>query len=274
MLAQQKGVTTMALTDINNTSACLDFVRLAPKYHIKPILGIDFRKGALQQFIMLAKNNEGFMHINRYLSLFLHSKENITPRAKPLPNTFVIYPFADFKGTELSENEFLGVRIEDINRLKFSPWKDCLEKLVILHTVSFQNKKGFNTHRLLRAIDNNTLLSKLPPSEQGIENDTFILQTELETAFQDFPKLIENTHNLLAECSIHFDFSKEIPNNQTSYTNNETLDFRLLKKLAYGGITYRYGIPNDNVLSRIRKELNIIQQKGFVSYFLINWKIL
>ena len=38
--------------------------------------------------------------------------------------------------------------------------------------------------------------------------------------------------------------------------------------------TYRYGVPNDNVLSRIKKELDIIQQKGFVSYFLINWKIL
>jgi DNA polymerase-3 subunit alpha len=143
-----------------------------------------------------------------------------------------------------------------------------------MQTVTFINKKGFNTHRLLRAIDNNTLLSKLPLSEQTSEADLFLSSEELETAFQDFPKLLENTRNLLAQCNIDFDFSKETPNNQHSYTNNEALDFRLLKKLAYGGITYRYGVADDNVLSRIKMELDIIQQKGFVSYFLINWKIL
>jgi len=274
ILAQQQGLSTLALTDINNTSACLDFVRLAPKYTIKPVLGIDFRNGAQQQFIMLAKNNEGFMGINKYLSYFLYSSEKIPNRAKSLPHTFVIYPYASFKGNDLSENEFLGVKIEDLNRLKFSPWKDRLEKLVILQTVTFLNKKGFNTHRLLRAIDNNTLLSKLPVLEQASESDIFLSSETLKIAFQDFPKLIENTQNLLAQCNVEFDFSKETPNNQHSYTNNEALDFRLLKKLAYDGIHYRYGIPDNNVLSRIKMELDIIHQKGFVSYFLINWKIL
>jgi DNA polymerase-3 subunit alpha len=274
ILAQQQGATAMALTDINNTSACLDFVRLAPKYNIKPVLGVDFRKGAQQQFVMLAKNNTGFMHINHYLSLFLHAKESVPKRAEILPDTFVVYPFIASEGDELSENEFLGVKIEDLNRLKFSPWKNRLEKLVILQTVTFLNKKGFNTHRLLRAIDNNTLLSKLPVSEQGSESNIFLSSEVIKEAFQEFPKLIENTQNLLDQCGIFFDFSKETPNNQHSYTNNEALDFRLLKKLAYGGIDYRYGIPNDIVLTRIKKELEIIQQKGFVSYFLINWKIL
>ena len=274
LLAQQRSLTALALTDINNTSACLDFVRLASKYNIKPVLGVDFRNGVQQQFVLLAKNNEGFMQINRYLSYFLHSEENIPERAKILANTFVIYPYATFKGDQLSENEFLGVKIEDLNRLKFSPWRNRLEKLVVLQTVTFINKKGFNTHRLLRAIDNNTLLSKLPLSEQGNERDLFLSSEALEIAFQEVPELLENTQDLLEKCNIDFDFSKEVPNNQHSYTNNEALDFRLLKKLAYGGVTYRYGVADDNVVSRIKMELDIIQQKGFVSYFLINWKIL
>ena len=40
-----KGFTNVALTDINNTSAAIDFVRLAEQYNIKPVLGIDFRNG-------------------------------------------------------------------------------------------------------------------------------------------------------------------------------------------------------------------------------------
>ena len=39
--AQQMGVSAMALTDINSTSASLDFVRLSEKYKLRPILGVD-----------------------------------------------------------------------------------------------------------------------------------------------------------------------------------------------------------------------------------------
>lgn len=281
LLSQGKnsGEVSMALTDINSTSACLEFVRLSSEYNVKPVLGVDFRNGAKQQFIILAENNDGFQNINEYLSEFLLQQSEdknleIPSKAKRLPNTFVIYPFGTFDGEKLSENEFLGVKKEDINRLKFSKWKNRQEKLVVLQTVTFQNKKGFNTHRLLRAIDNNTLLSKLPTSEQGSENDTFISEENLKKSFEEFPQLIENTENLLKRCNIQFDFSKETTCNQKSYTTNEALDFRLLKKLAYAGIHYRYKRPGARVMIRMEKELGIIKEKGFVSYFLINWKIL
>ncbi|NND62256.1 MAG: DNA polymerase III subunit alpha [Flavobacteriaceae bacterium] len=272
---QDLGVSAFALTDINTTSACLEIARLSPKYNIKPSLGIDFRNSAKQQFILLAKNNEGFQHINRYLSEFLHEDDyKIPDRSKALPHTIVIYPFSKFEGETLLDHEFLGVKIEDLNRLKFSPWNKRLDKLVILQTVSFQNKKGYNTHRLLRSIANNTLLSKLPEEEQGSPNDLLCSPQKLEAAFSEFPELIENTQRLLELCKVEFDFSKETPNNQRSYTGNEGLDYRLLKKLTYRGLPYRYKRPGRRVLLRIEKELEIIRQKGFVSYFLINWKIL
>ena len=54
-IASENGVQTLALTDINNTSACLDIVRLSKKYKVKPVLGVDFRNRAQQQFILIAK---------------------------------------------------------------------------------------------------------------------------------------------------------------------------------------------------------------------------
>src|SRR5690606_34539463 len=69
-------------------------------------------------------------------------------------------------------------------------------------------------------------------------------------------------------------FSKKTSQNQKTYTGNEDLDFRLLKKLAYAGIPYRYKRPGERVLKRIEKELAVIKEKGFVSYFLITWKLL
>ncbi len=271
---QQLGIHTMALTDINSTSASLEFVRLSTKYKVKPVLGVDFRNGVQQQFVMLAQNNEGFYRINTYLSDFLHQDKYIIPeKAKQLKDTFVIYPFqSDLR--VLEENEFIGVKPSDLNQLKFSAWQDHLNKLVILKTVSFGDKKGFNAHRLLRAIDNNTLLSKLPASEQGDHVDVMLPEVLLKEIFRAYPQLIENTQKLSDSCHIDFDFSGKVPKNQKTYTKSEELDFKLLRKLAYKGLHYRYKRMGKRVFERLEKELTIIKEKQFVSYFLINWKVL
>ena len=67
-IAQQHGCTHFALTDINNTSGCLNFIRKAPDYGIIPSIGIDFRNGAEQCYVGLAKNNNGFLVLNNFLS--------------------------------------------------------------------------------------------------------------------------------------------------------------------------------------------------------------
>ncbi|WP_111682433.1 DNA polymerase III subunit alpha [Winogradskyella tangerina] len=276
-IASENGVQTLALTDINTTSACLDIVRLSKKYKVKPILGVDFRNKAQQEFILIAKNNQGFQNINDYLSTFLHD-QNLKIPERPdvdLEHCFVVYPYQKGKNFKLKANEFLGITPRDLNQLKFSKWNKHREKLVVLKTVSFQNKKGFNTHRLLRAIDNNTLLSKLPKSEEGNENDLMLPYNELCDLYSEFPGLIRTTERLMADCSISFDFENTTPKNQKTFTDSETSDYKLLEQLTYQGIPYRYGdAVDDKIYKRIEKELNIIKQKGFVSYFLINWKLL
>lgn len=77
--AQAAGVRVLALTDINSTSASLDFVRLAPQYGIRPVLGVDFRNGVQPLFVALAQNNDGYREINAYLSHFYAIK-------KPFPH--------------------------------------------------------------------------------------------------------------------------------------------------------------------------------------------
>ena len=277
-MAQQNGAQKFVLTDINNTSACLDFVRLAPKYGIEPVLGIDFRNRAIQQFVAIAKNNKGFEALNGYLSGFLHHGDEMPERADVLADTFVIYPFGNFKNNafNLLEHEFIGVAPKEITQLKFSKtWQRYLPKMVVLQTVSFKSKQDFNAHRLLRAIDNNTLLSKLSQSEEGLPEHKMLPVEELKTLYADFSTIVENTERLLDECSIDFELGQEVePKNQKSYTANEDLDFRLMRRLAYAGMTYRYKRPGKRIFSRLEKELEIIREKGFVSYFLINWKIL
>lgn len=275
-IASENGVQTLALTDINTTSACLDIVRLSKKYKVKPVLGVDFRNKAQQQFILIAKNNNGFKNINDYLSQFLHNHDLKIPERpeEVLDDCFVIYPYQKGKHFKLKPNEFLGIAPEDLNHLKFSKWNTLRDKLVVLKTVSFQNKKGFNTHRLLRAIDNNTLLSKLSKSEEGDETQIMLPYNQLCETYSEFPKLIRNTEQLLEDCTIDFDFENTASRNQKYLTKNEASDYEMLEKLTYKGINYRYGTDiEQKVYDRIKKELHLIKEKNFVSYFLINWKI-
>ena len=67
-LALANKQSSIALTDINNTSACLKFISKARDKNIKPVIGVDFRNGIQQCYIMLAKNNSGFLAINDFLS--------------------------------------------------------------------------------------------------------------------------------------------------------------------------------------------------------------
>lgn len=278
--ARESGIREMALTDINSTAGSLNFVRLSGEYDIRPILGIDFRNGAQQKFIGIAKDNQGFQELNEYLSIHLHAKEDFPDRGPEFKHAFTIYPFHFSFNLKLRKNEFLGVRPQDIIKLPMTKWKNRLDKLVILQTVSFRggedNKIHFNMHRLLRSIDNNMLLSRLPKEEEGNPNDIMHPVGELFEAYKDYPEIIVNTKKLLEECSIEFQFNDPINHqNLKVYANSEEEDVQLITELCYKGLPYRYGDhPDQKILDRLDMELEMIKSKGFVSYFLINWDIL
>src|SRR6476620_4845423 len=95
------GYRTFALTDINNTSAVLDTLRLTEGKPLKPVIGIDFRNGVAQQYVGLAQNNEGYKELNEHLSKHLHAAEDFQAIAPAFNNAYIIYPFATYKGWAL-----------------------------------------------------------------------------------------------------------------------------------------------------------------------------
>jgi len=270
--AQHKGVTSLALTDINNTSGCLDFIRLSPKYGIRPVVGIDFRNGVRQEFTGIARNQEGFRELNSFLSSCLQSGEAVIPEYAPsFQEAYIVYPLGKIKPENLRANEFIGVHPDELNKILFSKWKAFAHKFIAFPTVTFRNKKDFNAHRLLRAIGNNTLLSKLPLSEQGEEQSTLKTESELRSLYARFPELLSNADELLKNCSIHFDFGKS--KNKKTFTGSAEEDFKALTRLCDQGVIYRYGTGNATIQARLEKELMLIKQMDFVSYFLINHDI-
>ncbi|SDS46629.1 DNA polymerase III subunit alpha [Gramella sp. MAR_2010_147] len=276
-LAQKNGIKQFAVTDINNTSACLEFLKIAKEANFKALAGIDFRNGAQQQYVGIAKNNEGYRQLNEHLSNYIHAQKDFPAEAPFLPDCFIIYPLEKViskQKNDYQKNEFIGVSTESLRKLKFSAYRKLNDKLVVLQTVSFRNKRDYNAHRLLRAIDNNTLLSKLPESEQGSFYHQMIPPEDIEKEFEDFSHILENTQILMDACHVNFEFGKSQNRNLQVAGNSAEEDKERLINLCYEKLSDRYPEAKEEVHARLEKELRVIIELGFVSYFLINLSII
>jgi len=66
--ARAHGVDRLALTDINNTSGHLQFMKEAAAFGVTAVLGVDFRNRSKQLYIGLAQTEKGLTALNRFLS--------------------------------------------------------------------------------------------------------------------------------------------------------------------------------------------------------------
>jgi len=270
--AAAMNIPCLALTDINNTSGMIDFVKLCNERHIRPVGGVEFRNDNEYMFTGIAKNNEGFRELNEFITF-----HNLHGKAYPLTapgfeHVYVIYPFRKKAGGKLCANEYIGVRIGDTRKLFTSDFLSDQTRLVAHQPVTFAGKQEYFLHRNLRAVDNNILISHLKP-EQVAQPDEFLMPPEqLLKCYEDYPQIIRNTDHLLRQCEITFDY-QSIKNKKT-FTGSASDDRTLLEKLAMDGFEYRYGKSNPVALSRVRHELDVIHQLGFAAYFLIAWDII
>ncbi|MGB0849714.1 MAG: DNA polymerase III subunit alpha [Bacteroidia bacterium] len=267
----------IALTDINSTSGCLYFALECQNRGLPVVLGVDFRdkhSTAKQHFIAIAQNNIGFQNINTFLTEYL--LENSLPKRINIPLAYIIYPLKKAPKRRLRKNEYIGINHTELF-LYQTQYKErwAPEKCVALSPVTFRNKRDYNAHRLLRAIDKNTLLSMLSKEEQGETHHRFYDQPELQNLYAGYENLLKNTKELLSSCSLHFNFNDKTKlENKRTFTQTPKRDYELLQQLTKEGLKYRYGNNvSQEIKDRLAKELDVIHTCNFIPYFLINHNI-
>jgi DNA polymerase-3 subunit alpha len=268
-----KGTEVMALTDINNTSGVFDFYNQCNAVGIKPIIGIEFRNEDELVYVGLAKNNQGFQELNIHLSTHNAQKKPFAVSAPLFNEVYIIYPWGKKQPEELRENEFIGIRISDLTKLVASDLRKHQDKLIMFPAVTFKDKKGFNTHRLLRAIDKNTLLSRLEPESQASFEEIMLPVDQLMSLYGRYYKIISTTTRLIESCNIVFNLENK---SKKTFSRDKENDKLQLEKLAMEGLIKRYGTGNkyNQALNRVIKELEIINKQNFNANFLITWDIL
>jgi len=268
------GLGTAVLTDINNTSAAWEFVDYCRQAGVRPLLGIDFRNmeaNAACKYIGIAKDNEGFMELNIHLSHHLHTGEIFAERAPVFQKAFVIYPYRPRLLQTLKENEFIGIRPQDINRIIMEDEALLKKKAVALLPVSFNSKEDYYLHCLLRTMDRNTLLSKLQKTDAGTRHECAVTVPQYLDIYKHHPYLVANTQALMEQCTIDFDYKAH--KNKKSFLGSPEEDRELLLAECMKGLAYRYN--NDKEAeTRLLHEIDVIHQLQFTSYFLTVWDII
>jgi len=287
--------TAIALTDINNSTGIMDFAAACKENGIKPIAGIEFRRGDQLLYTGLARNNEGFRELNEFLTRHTLRNQPVPDRAPEFNDAVVVYPLVSAvrspqsskRGSEKREarseislprifatslpDVLIGVSPSDLNPIALSRHRHLLDRMIIMAPVTIADEQTWELHRNLRAIDHNILLTRLEPQQLASSDEVMRPLDELLEPFHEYPEIIRNTEKLIEACSIDFDF-RECKNKRT-FTGNVYDDQILLEKLSLDGLEYRYGKTNAEARKRIRHEIDIICRMGFAAYFLIAWDI-
>lgn len=263
-------IKTLVLTDINTVTAIYDFKKQCDEAGIKPVAGMEVRKDNRLLYIAIAREFSGIGEINRMMTAHNCDGADLPETAPAFENVSVIYPLQNIP-EKLKDNEYIGIREEELNFLVRPELNRLVGRMVILQPVTFISQKEYNLHMILRAIDNNTLLSKLSEHDICRKSEYLKSERELTEDFQFYPEIIRNTQQLISQCSFEFDFKKV--RNRQHYTRSKAADLKMLTRLAYLGLEKRYGAGHEEARERVERELKVIDERNFCSYFLITWDI-
>ncbi|MCX6260487.1 MAG: DNA polymerase III subunit alpha [Bacteroidia bacterium] len=265
------GAECIAMTDINNSTGIPEFAGECTRNNIKPVAGIEFRNDNELQYIGIARNNNGLRELNEFLSKHNFEKTPLPFPAPGFADAYTIYSLKKTPGRRLLENERIGIKPGEINRLVTLSGSTDRNSMVLLQPVTFASNDDIFIHKSLRAVDNNILLSHLQPSQCAGEDEFFKTPEHQKNLSDERPWIVRNTKKLMDECSL--DFDRDSLKNKKIFSASRYDDKLLLEKLAWDGMVYRFGKQNSEAKKRIQHELEIIDKLGFSAYFLITWDI-
>ena len=143
--------------------------------------------------------------------------------------------------------------------------------LVATNDAHYLKREDAYNHEVLLCIQTGKKMSD--EDRMKFETDELYVKSpeEMSDYFKNVPEAIENTVKIAEKCNVEFEFGHTILPNYDVPEEFET-HYDYLKKLCDDGIKNRNGEnPTKEILERAEFEMNVINQMGYVDYFLIVW---
>ncbi len=270
--ALSRGMSALALTDINGLYGVIWFLQYAAERGLRPIVGSELRTDR-ERATVLARNREGYEALCRLISRCRREPDFCLSSAliEECENLVVLSDQISLLKALAGRNGTARIYVElndpgaerellDFSRLSGIP-------PVATNDVYFVDASDYPMHRLLRAIDLNTCLSRIPPRELVGADRWLKPEDEMARRYPHLEEALENTQRIVEECAADLELGKLVfPHADVP----EGCDpFEYLREECYRGAERRYGELSDSVRKRLERELKIIREKGFAPYFLI-----
>lgn len=142
--------------------------------------------------------------------------------------------------------------------------------LAATNDAHYLHRTDAKMHKVLLCIQTGKTLDE--PTGMGFTADAYYLKSSSEMAelFSAVPEAITNTADIAGRCQVEFRFGeRKLPHFVQDGVPDNAAYFRALCRK---GMHKRYGEhPSEEVTKRLAYEISVIEQMGFVDYFLIVW---
>ncbi len=141
--------------------------------------------------------------------------------------------------------------------------------LIATNDVHYLRKDDAEPHDVLLCISTRALQSDA--DRMRFETSEFYLKSaeEMAALFPAHGEALDNTVRIADMCNVELDFGKRYT--PVYHPPQQKTPDDYLREMVYRGAAERYGEVSDELRERIDYELEVIQSKGFSSYFLICW---
>jgi DNA polymerase-3 subunit alpha len=161
-----------------------------------------------------------------------------------------------------------GVSQEDVNQVLLGFAKKHNIKVIVTNDVHYLEEEDFQPHDILLCINTNSNVEETDRFSFPSSDFYFKTAAEMQSHFSDIPFAVEQTVEIAERCfTPNLERDVLLPNFPIppNFKNqNEYLDH-----LVFEGAKKRYSHIDQNLESRIRFELSVIEKMNFAGYFLI-----
>ncbi len=262
--AKELGYSTVAITDRNNLYGLPDFLKSCDKIGLRPIIGaeISSENGSV---LLYSHGAVGYSHMCKVIT-DKHCKSDFEIVQSLCKNSEGLYAVSDSVELLKELENVLPVfyRIKDLKKPP-SLIRDRGVPCLIIPQAAFITPDDFKIHKLLRAIDLNTSLSRVLPADLYPENSILQSWETVTEKFAVFCDALAETERFAETVLSYTDFGVPVMPElgMDDYAEQE------LREKCFEGAKQRYSFINQTVKDRLNYELDLICGKGFAGYFLV-----
>jgi len=280
----------VALTDTNAMYGLISFYKKANEKGIKPILGTYINEPSREKeyALLLAKNFTGYSDICRIITSRKLQKEFSLFRLLQdyLPNVFIISSSAQLlRDIPAYDNIYAELIITEKQRknslLLYELAKSKHLRYIISNPVYFLNKEDYIIHKVATAIKHRDTFANVKEEYSasgknylpGIVDKEYYFKPpeELLKYGIKIPEAIANTGYIAESCNVDLQIGKYKYPVFTGHNGSNSASY--LRTLCYKGLEQRYKEVTSELIARLEKELNVVNDLHLADYFLVVWDI-